>query len=485
MTRIPLANQIFVKLAVLIFVAAFTVVPSRAQTQDFEIMVSGPWQFVVAKDDSGFERLFVVAPQDKTHVAYLWSGTDASMKRWKNTAGEPYGFVRLIQNNVDLTSGYQRNVYRLDFSGYTRQAIPSPHQKRELAYETATQVDSNLIGTILFPKNTDTTISRFAVSLPKPDFVRTYSGRYGAGTAEAEIDTALGGTSAPASYATWTVLHYGIAPGAGNPPNSVSASGGQNAKAIPFGDKDNYGHYGISISLIEAPLCKTVDKLLYFGTNCVKFSDLKMPLVWTDDQTCDSLSGLSFSLSAKLWSLSEYVIFPQEKNANGDQDFGNYDYECGPYGRGNVAMVSDQQEKVAKHNLEVALNEDKLLKEIDLAEKILEKKTSQKVAPEFERELSSTLETVHHDLEAVFDEGVPTNLANDLYCACTDALPFPKDSVCQVAGAEPLHCEVGTDRKGEAIELLEKLEKLSGLDKGSSDCHAAQISINGAIKPQP
>lgn len=42
-------------------------------------MVSGPWQFVVAKDSSGKNRLFVVAPYHPTHIANIWPGTDASM----------------------------------------------------------------------------------------------------------------------------------------------------------------------------------------------------------------------------------------------------------------------------------------------------------------------------------------------------------------------------------------------------------------------
>src|ERR1700728_1922129 len=97
MTRPPLADRILARLAVVILLSGLTVITSHAQAlppcplgfKDFQIMVSGPWQFVVAldnneKDVNGnpTDRLFVVAPQDPTHIAYLWPGPNASMEYW-------------------------------------------------------------------------------------------------------------------------------------------------------------------------------------------------------------------------------------------------------------------------------------------------------------------------------------------------------------------------------------------------------------------
>ena len=133
------------------------------------------------------------------------------MQYWMDKAGDPDGELVIFPNGTDPTSNYQKNVYALDFSGYTHQKIPAPHRKHELVYQTTSRISPSTIQKVLFP--TDTSITRYAISLPDPDYVRTYSGKFGPGTAEAEIGNAIGeGSVAPAQYATWTVLHYGLTP---------------------------------------------------------------------------------------------------------------------------------------------------------------------------------------------------------------------------------------------------------------------------------
>jgi hypothetical protein len=185
MTRLPLANRIFVKLAALVFVAVFSVVPSHAQ-QDFEIMVFGSWQFVSSVDTTGNDRMFVIAPYDVTHIANFWSGTDASMNNWKESNGMPGGEA-VINPNGDSS---HPNVYCLDFlGGGKRDTGSTTHGKRELVYETTTHVLPSTVYKVL---NQPSTTSRYAISLPPPDYVRTYAGtKLLPGTAEAEISNTV------------------------------------------------------------------------------------------------------------------------------------------------------------------------------------------------------------------------------------------------------------------------------------------------------
>jgi hypothetical protein len=483
MTRLPLANRIFVKLAALVFVVASTVISSRAQTQDFEIMVNGPWQFVVALDSAGKERLFVVAPYDDTHVAYLWSGSNASMRYWMDSMGNPVGKLDLRQNETDSTGKYQQNIYALDFSNYSPLTPPFPRRSPELVYQTTTRISQSTIQKVLFPAATDTSISRYAISLPVPDYVRTYSGRFGHGTAEAEIPTAIDGSAAPAAQTTWAVLHYGLTTATAS--SSVSLAGGENAGQISFGAPDIYGHYGVSLALIEAPLCKisTTTSPKYYGTDCMKYSELVSPPAWTDDMSCDSLSGLSFALSAKLWGLNEYALFPSEKNQAGDQDFGNYDYECGPYGGKNVSAARVQQTQVAEHNFAVAQLDTALSELETLPDSSSQRSSSKSVRRPNEKQIEGTsvqtdFTQIFTDLNLLFPSGVPTEAQNAYYCACEQA-PLSADakgSLC--TKFRPSECTGTLQSNLKAI-----YDSMAPSDKGSSDCHAPQISISRAIQP--
>jgi len=488
MTRSPVANQTLAILAALFSLAVLTVVPSHAQTQDFEIMVSGPWQFVVAADSMGHDRLFLVAPYDVTHIANFWSGTNASMQYWMDKAGDPDGELVIFPNGTDPTSNYQKNVYALDFSGYTHQKIPAPHRKHELVYQTTSRISPSTIQKVLFP--TDTSITRYAISLPDPDYVRTYSGKFGPGTAEAEIGNAIGeGSVAPAQYATWTVLHYGLTPATATSSSSVSVTGGQNAGPILFGDADDYNRYGISIALVEAPWCDDNSGNYYKGYGVI--GGCRFPALpnLTDDRECDSLSGLSFSLSAKLWGLNEYALFPSEKDALGNQNSGSYDYECGPYNAKNTDAAIAQQQRAATHNRAAAEKIEAVARTISTLENLprfslqpnaLVPGRSEKKQDEDSNLLLKDFTKIFKELNFLFPSGVPASVAAAYYCVCEAAhlAVDAKNSQCTKFG--PYTC-TGTPRS----DLKIILEALDTADKGSSDCHSPQISIDGAIQPQP
>lgn len=474
MIRTPLATRTFVKFAALLFMVTLTVVSSDAQ-QDFEIMVNGPWQFVVAQDASGVNRLFVVAPYHITHVANIWSGTNASMMNWYNKMGKPAGELILSPN------GTNANIYTADFpQGYSRQNLPVTHGKREAVYQSS----STNVQNVLHPQNTST--QRYAISLPLPYSVRTYTGGFGPGTAESQIGdaTLADGLGTPAPYATWTVLHYGLSA----VPPSMDLKLDQNSQPSITVGKDVYGRYGISIALVEAPFCddSTTTNLKYYPANCPDSFPTQHSVPY-DDPECDTVSGLSFSLAAQLWGLSENSLYPREEqdsqgNSTGRQIPGSYDFdECLLNGADNVHSVETRQQQVAEYYFAVA----DLSAKTSMLEGFLNSDAKEKSRTPRQEQSNETIPAdftaMSTDLTAIFDNRVPLDLSNELYCACTAAT-----RQCNLQGNPPSSCN--PKEKAEAyLEAFEgSLAKYSvPNDKGSSDCHAAQISINGAIRLQP
>jgi hypothetical protein len=469
MTRIPVANRPFVTLAALLFMAAFLAVSSHAQTQDFAIMINGPWQFVVAldpneKDANGnpMDRLFVVAPYHPSHVAYFWPSTDASMDDWIKNNGANPGQVVISTNGP--ASGYQKNVYDLDFPDNTaRQFTNALPEENELVYQASTNVLPSTIQNVLYPSSTS--IQRYAISLPLPDFTRTYSGQWVPAVAEAKVGQTDPGPSVPwSSYSTWTVLHYEFKNGKLPSQMNIQLNGKQ-ANPISASQPNGDSHYGISIALMAAPLCPAGG---YYPT--CNFP--QPPLQWSDNPECDSLSGLSFALAAKMWGLPEYARFPVEKDANGNQESGNYDYKC------PAASQATLDEIATLVNLRGALTTLENLVGVNL-----QYRTSMSQRPAVKHgdqtALTTTFGEISSGLTTLFDSHVPDNVATDFDCACKNE----GQSGCTLPVTPSPAC---TDKGTVYVEALEKsLKPFTGGDKGSSDCHSPQISINRAIQPQP
>jgi hypothetical protein len=474
MTRIPLANPTFVRLVALLFMSALTVVSSHAQ-QDFEIMVNGPWQFVVAPDPSGTDRLFVVAPYHPTHAANIWSGTNASMMNWYNSVGKPAGELVLSQN------GANPNIYTLDFpQGYSQQNLKVIHGKREAVYQSSSRNVQN----VLHPPNAST--QRYAISLPLPYSVRTYTGGFGPGIAEAEIGdaTLVDGLGTPAGYATWTVLHYGLTA----VPPSMDVKLDQTSQPSVTVGKDAYGRYGISIALVEAPFCddSTNTKLKYYPADCPNSFPTQHSVPY-DDPECDTVSGLSFSLASQLWGLNENALYPREEegsqgNSTGRQIVGSYDFdECPLNGANNVQLLETRQQQVAEHYFAIADLSAKTSALETFFNADAKGKSRRSLREQSEQTIPGDFTAMSSDLNTIFDNHVPLGLSNELYCACSAA-----SRQCNLQGNPSSNCNP-KEKAGAYLEAFEdSIAKYSAPNnKGSSDCHAAQISINGAIKLQP
>jgi len=201
------------------------------------------------------------------------------------------------------------------------------------------------------------------------------------------------------------------------------------------------------------------------------------PLQWSDNPECDSLSGLSFALAGKMWGLDEYARFPIEKDANGNQESGNYDYNC------PAASKATLDEIAALVNLRGALAslENHLGINLKYSTSISQRTTTKQGD---ESALTPTFTEISGDLTTIFDSHVPANVASDFYCACKDE--HQSESLCTLPATISPACSPGDDKAKAYVEALEKgLQAFTGADKGSSDCHAAQISINRAIQSQP
>jgi hypothetical protein len=251
--------------------------------------------------------------------------------------------------------------------------------------------------------------------------------------------------------------------------------------------KDGYGRYGISIALVEAPFCddSTNTKLKYYPADCpTSFPTLRT--VPYDDPECDTVSGLSFSLAAKLWGLSENALYPREEvdtqgNSTGRQIPGSYDFdECPLNGANNVLMVETRQQQVAEYYFAIADFSAKT----SAVERFLNSEVKDKPRLSKQEQGKETIPgdftAMSNDLNTIFDNHIPLDLSNELYCACSAAT-----RECDLHGSlSPCNPK---EKAGAYVEAVEAsvAKYAAPNDKGSSDCHAAQISINGAIEPQP
>ncbi len=378
-------------------------------------------------------------------------------------------FGQVVIGTNGPANAFQQNVYELDFPDSTaRQFVKALPEENELVYQTSTNVLPSTIQSVLYPNTMS--IQRYAISLPLPDFTRTYSGQWVPAVAETKIGQTDPGPSTPwSSYSTWTVLHYEFKNNARPTQMNVTLNN-KPASPIPASSTTGDSHFGISIALMASPLCPG-------GGYYPACSFPQPPLQWSDNPECDSLSGLSFALAAKMWSLSEYARFPIEKDANGNQESGNYDYTCPAASKATldeIAALVDLRGALASLENHLGIN-------LKYSTSISQRTTTKQGD---ESALTPSFTEISRDLTTIFDSHVPANVASDFYCACKDERQ--SESLCTLPATISPACSPGNDKAKAYVEALEKgLQAFTGGDKGSSDCHAAQISINRAIQPQP
>jgi hypothetical protein len=204
------------------------------------------------------------------------------------------------------------------------------------------------------------------------------------------------------------------------------------------------------------------------------------------------LSGFSFALSAELWGLGEYARFPEEKDARGNQDFGNYDYDdCSPYNSANVANVRSLQQKVARHNFAVAdtakaIEAIQASLEADIKVKSAKPAHRSKLKEAKDSPLSVAFGKIATGLELLFPQGIPAKVVEAYYCVCKDTAVNGNSCPQLTQPSETtLSCSPDGQPYLKTIEDAIALDPIDPTDKGSADCHSPQISINGAIQPQP
>jgi len=507
MTRKPLAGQLFVRITTLLFMAVLSVVPSPAQSHGVEIMVNGPWTFVAYANpniSNGDKRLYLVAGWNKYHFVDISSGTDARMSTLMTSIAGGTS-INLIcpggpADKTSCLSAQKQNLYLADFDSMQTGTYTITEETEDV-YPEASSISSPNITTVLL----NPTASRYAISLPWPNHIHTYSGDFGPGVSESKIEKNADPTSgtAAAQYATWTVLSYDVQPNNVNvktynasdqTPFSVKISTGDTDRSgAPLGSTPNpIKRYGISISLVEAPLCKSSapGKALYYPEDCPADKTFSVPL---DDQECDTLSSLSFAQSAALWNLPEHARFPSEQDALGTQGQWNYDYNCLASYRSNLQNLEAQEDKVVGFNLEMAdlaLRIAALKRNLALIEHQRRESGQEQgkgLAPESVIKLFDGISkdlTASESANLISSENATRlNLADELYCACK-AFTLGKGNCESFKSSH--ECKAVRDVTEPAKHFITAATAyVTANDKGSSDCHAAQISINGAIQPTP
>jgi hypothetical protein len=162
---------------------------------------------------------------------------------------------------------------------------------------------------------------------------------------------------------------------------------------------------------------------------------------------------------------------------------GSYDFdECPLNGANNVQLVEKRQQEVAKYYFAVAdLSTKTSALQSFLYSDTKETSRHQETKVQSKDAILGDFNDISTDLNRIFDNHVPLDLSNDLYCACTDAT-----QQCNLQGMPAYSCNP-EEKAGAYLEKFEdSVAKYSAAnDKGSSDCHAPQISINQAIKLKP
>jgi hypothetical protein len=444
-----LAARPFATIAAVLIVALSGAVPSFGQ--DLLIMVSGPWSYIEEPKphlDGTSPRIVLIAPYDldktlpppphPTHMAYYYPGPNASMDYARSLPNLPYFSPSDNQN---------QNIYYIDFDGRASAGL-APDERHAKPFHPRNQVSDNLLKQMVYAPAQQ----RYAISLPKPDYVRTYDGyTYGNGLAEAKISAGNVANATPTRYTTWMVLHYT----ASSIPSQMRISllttydpHGHPSPLSTVAVTTATGRSAISIVLMETHPCLPGD------TACWHLGE----------RVCDELSLRSFGESAALWKLSEHARFPRQLDQMGTQDEGSYNLiDC--VDTKNLEKVRSLQEEAEVRNAAIV----KRIVEINhLTDPSLDKGA-----------LAEDLKS----LDALFSAepgGTPPEVANAL--VCTKAL-LDKEDVISRCSADVKNVRDAVQKYFRFGDPMTNVSDglVTSYGKGSADCHSPQIDINNAL----
>jgi hypothetical protein len=423
----------------------------NSNTYDLQIMVNGPWDYAPDPDsvgdckDSSGHRIVLVAPAmngaDKIHEASIFSGTAASQTP-PATALHP-----------DASAQGDLALYCLNIDRGAVSPQANPHKDEPANFYASQQTISKgkLLQVIQPGVNGHPDAYRFAISLPRPDYVTTYAGSYGSGFAESKVQT---GTVAPEThpdnYTVWAVLHYAV-PSATRQIDwrKFKSLGGLPVPqpSVPVGTDDSRS--GVTIAMTEL-------------------------LPSNGDEQCDTVSGISFSSSMKMWHLAEHARFPVQRSTGGQYP-GYYLYAVCDESHGLDGDVLE-----AKLSDMTRYNNDIRDKIGHLSENLRELLKEPKPSRDLEGESLRLIAQIRKQLQDGPSGRQLTETANHALACLTKLLSTDKDLQtapydCPAVLSPPLIREylasVAANEKGGSVSR----------SVGRADCHKAQVSINGVL----
>jgi hypothetical protein len=278
MTHTCLHSQSLGKI-ILLFLMALLCARLSA-TQDFQIMVSGPWSY--AENPQQPDRIFLVAPPSTHHKAYILAGPDAAS--FGGTVANPGKPIDPGNHTLDFPDSSYPGTYT---------AMPP-----DAPVVFHASVGAKKLSTIL----SNTSRQNYVMSLPKPDDYSTYIDPAGKvdGYSESKVstvDASVKPSVQPQIYTTWMVLHYGV------------------KKLPPFLKWTGPN---------SPPTISTTDSAARSGAISIVLGD---PDLMDNDAHCDIISLESLHERNGLWGLTEYARFP-EQNGAGQQIHYLYNYHC-------------------------------------------------------------------------------------------------------------------------------------------------------------
>jgi hypothetical protein len=442
----------FVKAAFVFGFALVSLKPCIAQ--DFTIMVNGSWTFVPDptptndpnKDGDKVARVVLVAPAfNADHVVFIYQGVDAAHP----TMGTPNIQPALYYLDFDL------GIRTFRGRRGTGEQLPNPYSPQQT-------VSGDAIKTIIYHRS-----DVYAISLPTPDYYTTYDD-HGFGVAESKISdqTPITISNPHSDYTNWMVLHYQVAkPVVAMTQSMIITNNGVPGQPVPG----------------SAPAEQS------------SISIVMMPPNPTSRYSCDFLSRESFGQTEKLWNLALHARFPVEADSLGTQERGTYDYTCDEADAAHAAMVDSHQKQEAFLMARKPRCVDATLRRVQLLEA--------GVTAEPSKKSSSTQVSPNRDAVCeVRDESTgPVACApdakdvraRDAFCDIRSSLSDLSFSKMSAPVQHDVDClgevvrvlKPGTCEAQERAQVFAKVAlDVVLLAMGSTDCHAPQINLNGAVQ---
>jgi len=426
-------------------------VTSAAQTFDFQIMVNGPWAYVVDPNPSNDpnpdgrlqKRIVIVAPVSPhgSHTGHAFPGTDAT------AYGQPGDVVNPgVVYYFDFPPGVRT------FAG-TRQPTDWP----AAAYPALQQVAIGDINKILTDPTYKPKLPRVVISLPLPDYYSTHAGSSYAAFAESKMDYQhITPWTQAKDYTIWMELHYQLS---ALPDLSQAGNLMTNIKSFKQGD-------------FQRRPCP--------DQPC-GFSIVMAPNGSGSETKCDSYSLKSFADSTRLWGLEQYARFPEEADDVGTQNRGVYHYDCLEAPSTGLDQAQEAFEQALK-------GRERAQEQIDgirnyFTVRFLESQTASPNKPRRGKkkgqpaqandhfDFTEALKCISNEVAGLEFGRLPVIVTQELDCA--------RDVNSEGLSAK---CLEGKDTPQEKIKrLLKQTSRQVATAAGGTDCHMAQMSINGAI----